>query len=110
MKNIQIIDDAVNCSYSIYSIPDDAFQMLFPKPGQDIEFLEDAIDRLGQKSVGDIMKFTWTSRLPKASVRGIHGTLFVGMLERKRFYPHKTEADMDDGEFQKKLNHRRRRR
>jgi hypothetical protein len=104
MKNVQIIDDATNCSYSIYSIPDDAFRSLFPQPGQDVEFLEDAIGRLGEKSVGDIMRFTWKSRVEKSNVSGIHGTLFVGMLHRKRLYPNKAETDLDDGETQKKLH------
>src|SRR5436309_1718912 len=104
MKNVQIIDGAVNCSYSIYSIPDDAFHLLFPDPGQDVEFLEDAISRLGERSVGEIMRFTWDSRLPKAKVNGIDGTLFIGMLHRKALYPHKSETDLDDGEVQKKNN------
>ena len=38
MKNIQVIDGANNCSYDIFAVTDDEFKILFPDPGQDIEF------------------------------------------------------------------------
>ena len=41
MKNVQIIDAAQNCAYSIYAIPDDDFVKIFPQEGQDVEFDDD---------------------------------------------------------------------
>ena len=101
MKNVQVIDGAINSAFSIYSIPNDAFRLLFPESGQDIEFIEDAIVRLGQKRVGNLMKYTWNSRLQKSKVRGIHGTLFIGLLDRKPQYPSKRETDLDNLQIQK---------
>ncbi|HEV2328558.1 MAG TPA: hypothetical protein VGY56_07200 [Verrucomicrobiae bacterium] len=102
MKNVQIIDSAINGSFSIYAIPDEIFQQLFPEDGQDIEFLGDAVRRLGEKRVGELMKYTWHSRQEKCEVKGIHGTLFMDMEGRKVFYPNKKESDLDNREIQRK--------
>ena len=103
MKNIQLIDGAVNCSYSIYAIPDKAFRQLFPSPGQDIEFIEDVVARLGKRKVGALMKYTYNSHLSKSEVCGIHGTLFFEMSNRKAFYPNKRDSDIHDREIQKRI-------
>jgi hypothetical protein len=58
MKNIQVINGANNCSYDIFAVTDDEFKILFPDPGpgQDIEFIEDAIARVGENKLGAIMR------------------------------------------------------
>jgi hypothetical protein len=96
MKNVQIIDGATNSSFSIYSIPDAIFDHLFPMPGQDIEFIEDVVRRVGEKLAGELMKSTWGSRKEKSHVNGIHGTLFIGLENRRSLYPNKRESDLDD--------------
>jgi hypothetical protein len=103
MKNIQIIDGAINCSFSIYAVPDQVFQQLYPESQQDIEFLEDVIQRLGEQKAGELMKHTWNSRQQKCQINGIHGTLFIGMQSRKVLYPNKKEADLDDPKIQTKI-------
>jgi hypothetical protein len=100
MKNIQIIDNAMNGSFSIYSIPDDVFQQLFPEQGQDVEFLEDVVCRLGEQQAGELMKYTWNSRQEKCNVQGIQGTIFIDLENRKLFYPNKKEADLDNPKIQ----------
>ena len=103
MKNIQIIDSAVNGSFSVYAVPDDVFQQFFPEHGQDVEFLKDIVDRLGEQRTGELMKFTWNSRQEKCRVQGIHGTLFIDMENRKAFYPNKKESDLDNPDTQKNI-------
>ena len=41
MKNIQIIDGALNCTFSIFQATDEEFAILFPELGQEIQFSED---------------------------------------------------------------------
>ena len=41
MKNIQIIDGAVNATYNIFQATDDEFRQIFPESGQDLEVVED---------------------------------------------------------------------
>jgi hypothetical protein len=48
MKNIKIIDDADNCTYSIYEISDEQFSVIFPNEA-DVEFVEDLEHRLGRE-------------------------------------------------------------
>ncbi len=95
MKNIQIIDDAVNCTYDIFSISDDLFFEIFPNE-QDIEFIDDLNLRLGDIRSSEILQELWKNRLDKKYLTGIHGTLFYGYLceDKKPFYPTKKECEM----------------
>jgi hypothetical protein len=95
MKNIQIIDGAVNCAYCVYAIPDRVFKAIFPQPGQDVEFVEDLVKRVGTKAAGKLVMATHKPFIRKADVAGIHGTLFFGLLEKRPFYPNKRETDLD---------------
>jgi hypothetical protein len=95
MKNIQVIDGANNCSYDIFAVTDDEYKILFPDPGQDIEFIEDAIDRAGECKLGAIMKNVWARRIKKTDVNGIHGTIFYELLWKKRYYPNKKDDDIE---------------
>jgi len=95
MKNIQVIDGAQNCAYSIYAASNRAFKAIFPGDGQDIEFIEDFIKRVGQKKAGKILGPIWRRRLEKQDVNGINGTLFYELKTKKRFYPTKRETDLD---------------
>lgn len=102
MKNVQIIDGAENCSFSICAIPEREFQRLFPGENQDVEFIEDSVERLGEGAVGSIMKLAKQEVLNKAEVKGIHGTLFIGLPERRAFYPNRRAADVDQSPIQGK--------
>lgn len=88
-RNVQVIDGAANCTYEIYAVPLDVFDILFPEPGQDLEFVEDVAERL-PKDKRDALSRLYAERLDRRSVRGIHGTLFVQLLDRKRWFPNKT--------------------
>lgn len=100
-KNIQVIDGATNCAYSIYPMNSADFAKVFPGPGQDVEFIDDLVDRLGEAEADRILSGMWGHRVEKPDVRGIHGTLFYELEFKKRFYPNKRETDFDDGELQR---------
>ena len=70
------------------------FDIIFPDDGQDIEFIEDFISRVGEDLAGKIIMSTWNGAIDKKDVRGIHGTLFYDSLYKKRFYPNKKESDL----------------
>jgi hypothetical protein len=94
MKNIQVIDGANNCTYPIYSATEDEFLVLFPECGQDIEFIEDAIERVGREDLGSMMTNVWKRPVKKPDVVGIHGTLFYELLWKKKYYPSKKDSEM----------------
>jgi hypothetical protein len=94
MKNIQVIDGASNCSYDIFAMTEEEFRILFPDPGQDIEFIEDAIDRTGNDELGEIMRNVWKRPVKKPDVTGIHGTLFYELLWKKKYYPNKRSDEL----------------
>ena len=93
MKNIQVIDGALNCTYSIFAVEDAEYEMLFPN-GTDIEFDDELFNRLGEEEAKKILREVWTRPVDKKSVTGIHGTLFYGMEYKKKYYPTKRDSEM----------------
>ncbi len=85
-----------------WTLPD--FAKVFPGPGQDVEFIDDVMDRLGETEAIRILSSIWHRRIDKPDVRGIHGTLFYGLDFKKPFYPNKRETDFDDGELQRETD------
>ena len=93
MKNIQIIDGANNCTYSVFAATDEEFAVIFPD-GADIEFIEDLVERFGEEAAGRITGALWDRPVDKKVVHGIHGTLFYQLTYKKRYYPTKRESEM----------------
>ncbi|MEP0006954.1 MAG: hypothetical protein ABJ387_10380 [Balneola sp.] len=91
MKNIQVIDGADNCTYDIFAISEKDFDLLFPKPNQNIEFIEDVVARIGEQKIRDLNSRLWNNRILKEQVNGIHGTLFYQLLSKKKYYPSKID-------------------
>jgi hypothetical protein len=96
MKHIQVIDGALNCTYDIFASSEGDFDEIFPD-GQDIEFIEDFIKRVGKKKAGEITQRLFFHRVDKKTVQGIQGTLFYELGFKKQFYPTKKEAEMVTG-------------
>ena len=95
MKNIQVIDDAINAKYAIYAVTDEEFATLFPGDGQNIEFIEDVVERLGDDCTAALMSPVWERLIPKPEAQGIHGTLFYGLPVKRKFYENKREPVID---------------
>jgi hypothetical protein len=93
MKNIQVIDGAENCTYSIFRASDEDFSTIFPDEN-DVEFADDFVERVGDERGIEISNRLWKQPVDKKIVSGIHGTLFYELPEKKRFYPTKKEAEM----------------
>lgn len=87
-----IIDGAINCAYDRFPATEKEFAHLLPGPDQDIEFVEIVFDEVG---VPELLQRLWTRQVHKRSAGGIHGTLFVELLEAKEFYPNRRDSDLD---------------
>jgi hypothetical protein len=96
MKHIQLIDAAENCSFSIYLVDNETFSLIFPEPGQDVQFMEDLVERAGRRQAAELVKKATSERVEKPVFNGIHGTLFFGLPERRKWYPNKRESDLDE--------------
>jgi len=95
MKNIQIIDGALNCTFSIFEATDEEFARLYPEAGQEIQFAEDLANLPAQDEVFATLNRIWERPIRKRDVQGIHGTLFYGLDHYKRFYREKREDGVD---------------
>ena len=94
MKNVQVIDAALNCTYDVYGASERDFELIFPEPGQDIEFINDFIERAGDDVADEICGRLWKNRIEKRDLEGIHGTLFFELDHKKKFYPTKKSSEM----------------
>jgi hypothetical protein len=82
-KNVQIIDGATNCTYSIYAFTDEQFALPFREEGQDVEFTEDVTGRLSPEQQERAFSGAWTRPVRKPDTQGIHGTLFYELDYKK---------------------------
>lgn len=97
MKNIQIIDGAVNATFSVFQATDEEFAVIFPDE-RDMELVEDLTERLGDKLASSILAQLWRRPVLKRDALGIHGTLFFDNEHRRNHVPpSKREIDWDDG-------------
>jgi hypothetical protein len=94
MKNIQIFDSAENATFSIFQATEEEFAAIFPGPGQDVEFIEDLIDRIGDADAGKLLDAIWQRPILKRDAMGIHGSLFYEFQDRKEHYP-ATKREVD---------------
>lgn len=95
MKNIQIIDGALNCTFSIFQATPEEFDLLFPEPGQDIQFSEDLESLPNQDGVMSSLRALWERPIKKSDAMGIHGTIFYELERYREVYRGKTEASVD---------------
>ena len=95
MKNIQVIDGALNCTFSIFQATEEEFALLFPEPRQDIQYAEDLALLLRQEEVGAALGRIWERPIRKQDALGIHGTLFYGLDRYKTYYRAKREDAVD---------------
>ena len=86
MKNIQVIDGALNCVYDVFAASDSDHALLFPN-GTDIAFAEDLARRTDVDLVTAALERLWASRVPKAQAMGLHGILFYELPEKREYYP-----------------------
>ncbi len=90
MKNIQVIDNADNCVYDIFSATAEEFVLIFPT-GTDIAFVDEVYEREPEELLSKAFTEIWKRRINKKDVVGIHGILFYGNEDKKEYYPNRTD-------------------
>jgi hypothetical protein len=92
MKNIQVIDDALNTVYDIFELSDHEFDLIFPND-TNIAFI-DEVDQLEPKEqIFAILQNLWKHPVRKCEAMGIHGILFFGLKDKKQFYPTRRDEE-----------------
>jgi len=92
MKNVQVIDGAVNCVFDVFAVTDEEFALIFP-PGQDVAFIDEVIARAPESEIDATFNRIWKRRIPKAQANGIHGLLFYELEHKKQFYPTRKDEE-----------------
>ncbi|QGZ65753.1 hypothetical protein FAZ98_25355 [Paraburkholderia acidisoli] len=86
MKNIQIIDGAVNCVYDLFAATEEQFALIFPGD-TDIAFIDEVYERGDAVLLNAAFKAIWQRPVKKKAANGIHGTLFYELEQKKAYYP-----------------------
>ncbi len=95
MKNIQVIDGGLNCTFSVFQATEEEFALLFPEPRQDIQYAEDLALLPRQEEVEAALGWIWQRPIRKQDALGIHGTLFYELERYKTYYRAKREDAVD---------------
>ncbi len=98
VKNIQVIDGALNAVYDIFAATDEEFALIFPS-GTDIAFIDDVYAGASALQLTAAFKCIWSRRIAKCDAMGIHGVLFYELENKKAYYPTRRdeEATNPDG-------------
>ena len=94
MKNVQVIDGAENCTYSLFAVTNEEFETLFPD-GQDIAFIDEISARLTDFRANALFSKMWSRPVLKPAAKGIHGTLFYELDFKKIYYPTRKEVEVE---------------
>ena len=86
-----MIDGAQNCTFSIFQATDEEFSLIFPGPGQDMEYAEDLEARQIVRRFFRALSAVWERPIRKQEALGIHGTLLYQLERYKQWYPEKRE-------------------
>jgi len=102
MKNIQVIDGAINAAYTIYATTDEHYEIMFPG-GMDIDFIDGLYDRIGDAAADETVGSLWNRPVDRVSAEGIHGTLVYELFEKRSYFPsgRSSELSLNDS-----LSHR----
>ena len=92
MKNIQVIDGAVNCVYDVFQATDEEFSVIF-LAGEDVAFIDEVYGRGNKALLDQAFHEIWRRRIPKVQVMGIHGLLFYELEGKKAYYPSRKNED-----------------
>lgn len=92
MKNIQVIDGALNAVYDIFQATDEEFSLIFSR-GEGIAFIDEVIARGVRTDLDAAFTRIWKRRLPKARAMGIHGVLFYELEHKKQYYPTRRDEE-----------------
>jgi hypothetical protein len=92
MKNIQVIDGAVNSVYDIFAATDEEFALIF-STGTDVAFIDEVYQVADRTLLDAAFNNIWLRRLPKKDAMGIHGVLFYGLEQKKVYYPTRKDEE-----------------
>ena len=92
MKNIQVIDGAINSVYDVFQATDEEFPLIFPA-NEDVAFIEEVFERGPPEELIAAYKEIWKRRIPKREAMGIHGLLFFELEDKMKYYPTRRDEE-----------------
>jgi hypothetical protein len=92
MKNIQIIDGALNAVYDIFAATDDEFDLIF-KEGTDTAFIDEVYKNGDEEVLNQVFSRIWERRIKKKDAMGIHGIIFYELDHKKVYYPTRRDEE-----------------
>jgi hypothetical protein len=95
MKNVLVIDGALNCTFSVFQATDEEFALIFPEPMQDMQYAEDLAELSDQAAIDAALGRLRQRPIRRRDANGIHGTLLYELQRYKQWYREKREDAVD---------------
>ncbi|WP_308909979.1 hypothetical protein [Pseudokordiimonas caeni] len=95
MKNILVASWHYLCPYKIYQIPNSIFAEIFDREGQNIQFWERLVSKLGAVRCEELEAEFNANCISRRHVTGIQGVLLVGMEEAIASFPTLRNCDLE---------------
>ena len=92
MKNIQVIDGAMNCVYDIFQATEKEFDLVF-SVDTDIAFIDEVYNKGNKEVLDEAFENIWRRRIKKSQVNGIHGIIFYELDTKKAYYPSRRDEE-----------------
>lgn len=87
MKNVQVIDGALNCVYDIFAATEEEFALIFPS-GQDIAFIDEVYAAAADAAALDkAFESLWTGGLPRRRRWASTASCFMGLTRKSATTP-----------------------
>jgi len=90
--HVQLVDERPETDYPVFAVTRAEFEEIFPNAA-DMEFESDLMVRLGPTRGSELLYRIFGRRVPKTTVRGIHGMFFRGSESRKAMFPTKRSTE-----------------
>lgn len=97
MRNVLIVDDAANATFSVFQMTQDEFAVVFSRSGQDIAFIDEVAKALGDDETRRTLAPVWDRPILRSEAQGVHGLLIFGGQARRPHFPISgREVDFDE--------------
>lgn len=105
MKNIMVIDGAINCTFSIFQATENEFSLIFPGDSQEVQFNSNFWEMKNIEEIEEALNNIWGRPIRRRDANGIHGILFYELDKYRQAYRVLREDGMDPSAY----NHAQRR-
>ena len=90
---------AENATFSLFQATDGEFEVIFARQGQNLELVEDFVERVGEQAAGLTLASLWQRPIFKEDVQGVQEPYSTALDTEPSIFPLECELDRDPGQL-----------